>query len=84
MDTINQIRTAVAGLSIVIGIATGGWLIALGGAITLVVMNWGKLTAAFKSAGTWISNLGAKFPSLTGPMDAAKGAVDNIKGAFSD
>lgn len=83
MKVIDEIRTAVAVLSIVIGVATGGWLIALGGAITLVVMNWGHLTDAFKTASAWISNLGQKFPSLTGPIDAAKGAVQDIKGAFS-
>ena len=82
VEVINQIRTAVAGLAIVVGIATGGWLAVLGGAITLVVMNWDKLTAAFKTASAWITSLGAKFPSLTGPMDAAKGAVQDIKDAF--
>jgi hypothetical protein len=84
MKVIDEIRTAVAGLAIVIGVATGGWMIALGGAITLIVMNWGKLTAAFQAAGQWITAIGQKFPSLTGPMDAAKGAAQDIAAAFSD
>jgi hypothetical protein len=84
MDTINRIRDAVAGLAIVVGIATGGWLAVLGGAITLVVMHWDQLTAAFQTVSTWLGNLGAKFPSLTGPMDAAKGAAHDIAAAFSD
>jgi hypothetical protein len=82
MNTINMVRQAIAGLAIVVGIATGGWLAILGGAITLVVMNWSTLVDVFHRVSDWVTNLGQKFPSLSGPMDAVRGVVNDIKDAF--
>jgi TolA-binding protein len=80
--TINRVRTALATLAVVVGVATGGWMIALGGAAALIAMNWDKVTAAFDRVRARAQQFVAWFRGLDtvrANVDTFRGAVDNLR-----
>lgn len=62
--TIDRVRTALAGVALVAGIASGGWLIALGGAVALVATHWDELKSAARTAGGQLSSSGDKLSGM--------------------
>lgn len=77
-SAIERVRTALAGLAIVVGIATGGWLIALGGALSLLVIHWDKITGAVSRARAWFVNLYKTTPSVRKAVDDVKAGVQRF------
>lgn len=76
-EAIEKTRTALAGLAIVGGLATGGWLVALGGAISLVTMHWDKFEAAGKRAADRLREVGQN-ESVKGTLDALADAWGRV------
>lgn len=76
-DAIDKARTALAGIAIVAGIASGGWLIALGGAVALATMHWDDLKGAVRDTRAW-------FDRGQGSAAVLKGALEGLQGAAGD
>lgn len=82
---ITRVRTALATLAIIAGVATGGWMIALGGAAALIAMNWDKVSAAFERVKvrvqqflTWVRGL----DSVQATAKSVRDAVDQLREGF--
>lgn len=75
---IERVRTALLGVAIVVGVATGGWLIAIGAALALLVMHWDKVGAAVQRVREWFQGLIDQNPELKTAIDDIKLGVDRF------
>jgi predicted nucleic acid-binding Zn-ribbon protein len=85
-DAIQRVRTALAGLAIAGGLATGGWLIALGGAVSLATLNWDAFSEAGRRAGARLREVGEN-TAVQGSLTALGNAWDRVASgaeAFAD
>ncbi len=76
-DTINRVRDAVAAVAIVVGVATGGWMLALGGGLTLLQTHWTEVSTAIQATSDW-------FDQATSACGSLRPAIDGVKDAASD
>ncbi|HEY6013252.1 MAG TPA: hypothetical protein VIU37_04575, partial [Candidatus Limnocylindrales bacterium] len=56
-DTITRISDALAGIGVVLGIATGGWVAAVAGAVTLILNHFEVVKQAASDVGKWFTNV---------------------------
>lgn len=73
---------ALAGVAIVAGIASGGWMIALGGALTLLANHWDEVKRAGEKALAWFRRFRSENPAVQQVLDNLRAGVEKVKEGF--
>jgi hypothetical protein len=73
---------ALAMVAIVAGVATGGWLIALGGALTLLANHWQEVKAAGQKALEWFRRFSAENPEVQQVLDNLRAGLARVQQGF--
>lgn len=81
-EAVRRFSTALAGIGLAVGIATGGWLLALGAGLTLLAANWDKVKAAGERTSKWLRRFVDENPQVQATIDKAKGAVSDLRAGW--